>query len=171
MAEKSITKQQQAAIRSMTRTANRRLERATEGQRRALEKYVGAEKFSAKTKGMTYQQAAQQLKALERFLAAKSTTRRGWEELKKRSIANANKTLTNQGYNLTDTELADILEQIEDGSKQDFYRAVNLVSAAKYEAGEEWAGTEGQITAALETKASYQEALLKALDAREKRTL
>lgn len=169
--EKEITRQQQAAIRSLTRTANRRLERATEGQRRALEKYIGAEKFSAKTRGMSYQQAARQLKELERFLAAKSSTRKGWEEIKQKSIRNANRTLSNQGYNLSDDELADILEQIEDGKKQDFYRAVNLVSAAKYEAGQEWTGTEEQITTALETKASYQEALIKALNAREKRLL
>lgn len=171
MAEKMITEAQKRAIRQATRTANRRLERATEGQRRALEKYIGAEKFSAKTRGMTYQQAAAQIEKLNKFLAAKSSTRRGWEEIKQKSIRNANRTLSNQGYNLSDDELADILEQIEDGKKQDFYRAVNLVSAAKYEAGQEWSGTEEQIAKAIETKVSYQEALIKALKAREKRLL
>lgn len=169
MAEKMITEAQKRAIRQSTRAANRRLERATEGQRAALQKYIGAEKFSSATKGMNYQQAAAQIEKLNKFLDAKSSTRKGWKEIKEKSIANANKTLTLQGYNLTDEELADILEQLEDNRKQDFYRAVNLVSAEKAETGDDWAGTTAQITAAIEQKASYQEALTRALKARENR--
>ena len=168
MAEKMITEAQKRAIRQATRTANRRLERATEGQRRALQKYIGTEKFSAITKNMSYQQAAAQLEKLNKFLAAKSSTRRGWEEIKRKSIINANKTLSKQGYNLTDNELADILEQLEDSRRQDFYRAVNLVSAEKDNGELETISTQ-QISEAIAQKINNQEALEKALEAREKR--
>ena len=42
-----MTKEQQSQIKLLTRRANRRIERASSGQRRAMEFYIGGEKFSA----------------------------------------------------------------------------------------------------------------------------
>ena len=72
------------------------------------------------------------------------------------------------GYDLTDQELAEILEQIDAGDKREFYRAVNLVQAAKDEAGEDWAPSSAKISQAIAEKATAQQALEKALGARRK---
>lgn len=169
----SITKQQAQAIRTLTRRANRRIERASGGMRSQLEYYVtrttGAAKFSAATKGLSYEEAALKLEQLDRFLASPVTTIRGWKEKKKDSVRKANRTLQEEGYDLTDEELADILEQIEEGDSKNFYRAVNLVEAKKAEAGEDWSGSSDQIAAAIAEKATYQQALQKALKVREGR--
>lgn len=166
----SITDQQKAAIKTLTRRANRRLERATAGQRAALEyyinNYVGATKFSAATKGLTFQQAALKIKQLEQFLSAKSTTRKGWDEIKRENVRKANETLGQQGYDLTDDELAEILEQIDSSNRGEFYKAVNLVSAAKAE-DEDWEGSSDDIANAIAEKATAQQALEKALKNRE----
>ena len=168
-----ITDQQKAAIKTLTRRANRRLERAPSGQRSALEYYVnkmtGSKKFSAATKGLSYEEAAMKLKVLEQFLSAESTTRKGWDAIKKRNVKKANETLSERGYDLTDEELADILEQIDTSNKSEYYRAVNLVQAAKDEAEEEgelWSGSSKQIAEAIGQKATAQEALRSALEAR-----
>ena len=166
-----VTKQQMQAIRTLTRRANRRLERAGAGQRAALEYYVerttGAKKFSAAAAGLTFEQAAAKLKDLERFLGARSTTIRGWREIKRENVRKANETLGGMGYDLTDQELAEILEQIDSGDKREFYRAVNLVQAAK-EADDDWTPSSANIAQAIAEKATAQQALQRALEARQK---
>lgn len=168
-----ITKEQKQQIRLMTRRANRRIERATEGQRSALEYYVnkatGADKFSAATKGLTAEQAAAKIKTLERFLHGDSSTRAGWDRIKSENVRKANETLKTQGYDLTDEELAEVLEQVDTSSKKDFYKAINLVEAKKIESGEGWEGSPDEITAAITEKITYQRALEKALKARANR--
>ena len=183
-----ITKEQKQQIRTLTRRANRRIERATPGQTRALEYYVnkatGADKFSAATKGMTQQQAAKQLEILNRFLAGETSTRAGWDKLKAEQVGKANATLTSQGYDLTDEELAEILIQVDTENTKDYYKAVNLVEAAKYEMNKEaeealaddpnadvefWTGSAEQIKKALAEKKTYQQALTDALQARANR--
>lgn len=167
-----ITQQQKQAIRTLTRRANRRIERAGAGQIAALEYYVkkatGAEKWSSATKGLTYEEAALKLKQLETFLEGRSTTIRGWNEIKQQNVSKANETLSEMGYDFDDEELAEILMQIDTADKKEFYRAINLVQAAKEDAGEDWRGTKKQIREALADKATYQQALEKALQAREK---
>lgn len=166
-----ITTQQKEAIRTLTRRANRRIERATPGQRSALQYYVnkatGANKFSAATKGLTYEQAAAKLKALETFLSSPSSTRKGWDIIKRENVRKANETLKEMGYDLTDEELAEILEQIDTSSKVDFYRAVNLVQAEK-EDNNDWTGSGSQISKAIAEKATAQQALEKAIKSRRK---
>ena len=168
-----ITQEQKNMIRELTRRANRRIERATGGQRSYLEhqvmKATGAAKFSAATKGLTYEQAQAKLEKLDKFLTAKTTKISDWKKLQRQSVSKANETLKGEGYNLTDAELADILEQIDSEDKREFYRAVNLVEAAKYEAGDDWEGTTDDIAEAIRQKVDAQEALEKALQAREER--
>lgn len=163
------TRQQKEAIKKLTRRANRRIERASKGQAKALEYYVmkmtGAKKFSAASKGLSYEEAALKLKQLDKFLGAKSTTITGWREIKKKNVEKANETLSDMGYDLTDDELSEILVQIESGDTKEFYRAVNLVQAAKGSRdAEELTGKE--IANIISEKVSYQQALERALAAR-----
>lgn len=199
MAKDKITREQIQEIRTLTRRANRRIERATGGQRRTLEYYARTNgkpgKFSAATKGMTAQQAQAQIEKLNRFLGAMSTTKVGWEWIKKEIVHKSAKTLGGMGYDLTDEELSDILMQLDDASNEEFYRAVNLVQAEKVEAmqkvedleaqlkratsakekaeirekikGAKWGGTVDEIVGAINQKASAQEALEKSIKARE----
>ena len=122
----AITREQIKEIRTLTRRANRRIERATPGQRSALNYYVnkatGADKFSASTKGLTQEQAAAKLRDLETFLNSPSSTRKGWDRIKEENVRKANETLSEEGYDLTDEELAEILEQIDTKNKKDYYR-------------------------------------------------
>lgn len=169
----SITREQIKEIRTLTRRANRRIERATTGQRSALNYYVnkatGADKFSASTKGLTQEQAAAKLRDLETFLNSPSSTRKGWDRIKQENVRKANETLSEEGYDLTDEELAEILEQIDTKNKKDYYKAINLVEAAKQEAGAGWEGSSEDIAAAIAEKVTYQEALERAILARNER--
>ena len=165
-----LTKQQQAEIKLLTRRANRRIERASEGQRKAMEHYIGGEKFSAASKGFSYEQAQAQIEKLNKFLSGKSTTKTGWREVKQANVAKANKTLGKMGMDLTDEELAEILIQVDTSNTQEYYRAVNLVQAAKDEAeisGDLWSGSEEQIADAIAQKMEASEALEAALKSRE----
>lgn len=165
-----MTKQQQSEIKLLTRRANRRIERASAGQRKAMEFYIGAEKFSAASKGFSYEQAQAQIEKLNKFLSGKSTTKTGWREVKQANVAKANKTLGKMGLDLTDEELAEILIQVDTSNTQEFYRAVNLVQAAKDEAemeGDIWSGSEEQIADAIASKMEASEALEAALKSRE----
>lgn len=156
------TKEQRDMIRTLTRRANRRMERASKGQRKYLEtqvrKMTGATSFSSASKGLTMVQAEAKIRKLQRFLESETSTRKGWNRIIKESVRKANATLKRQGYNLTDEELADLLEQFDAESNIDYYWAINLVEAAK-EKDPDWKGTIDQIANALESKASYQDAL------------
>ena len=73
------------------------------------------------------------------------------------------------GLDLTDEELAEILIQVDTSNIQDYYRAVNLVQAAKDEAelsGDIWSGSEEQIADAIASKMEASEALEAALKSR-----
>lgn len=170
------TKSQTQQIKTLVRRANRRIERAQEkapGQARALLYYAtgkAGNKFSAATANMSERQAQSYIEKLERFLEAKSTTRKGWDAVKRKNVKKANETLTDMGYDLTDEELADILIQLESKKGIDYYYAINLVQASKLEAGKEWKGGEDAISKAISEEArnkwSAQQALEKALGVR-----
>lgn len=170
----SITEAQKAAIKKLTRRANARIGSATGGRRSYLEHQVfratGKERFSAATKGLTFEEAALKLKNLERFFEARSATKAGWDEMVAENVAKANKTLQSRGYNLTDEELAEILEQIEEGKdkRKNYYRAINLVSARKAKMGDSWDASSEEISAAIAEKATYQQAYKRALYYRNK---
>lgn len=166
----NITPQQAAAIRRLTRTANRRLERAAEkskGQAKYLRSVVhkatgGAEKFSAATKGLSFEEAAKKLEILDRFLGRASSTRSGWEQTRLELVKRANEKLQQQGYDLSDDELAEIMIQTENAKGEEFYRAVNLVYAAK-NSKKNWDPSIESIEKALQSKISDQKAYKRAL--------
>lgn len=166
-----ITKGQIAEIKKLVRAANRRLERATGGQEAYIKAYIkrltgGSEKFSAAYKGLTGAQAAKKIEMLNKFMDKReTTTKTGWKELKKESIRKANKSLTGQGYDLTDQELAEILDQIDAGSNEEFYRAINLVTAEKIKEGENWDLSSDKVAEVLNQKMDFQDALRAALKA------
>lgn len=189
-----ITQEQKSEIRKLTRTANRRIERATEGQRNYLESVVrrttgtGANRFSSAYKGLTERQAAAKIRQLRQFLYEEdpetgeiinkiSTTRAGWNKMKAEMMASiqakTGKTWRNvKGYHITDEELAIILEQKDIKDTKEFYRAVNLVEAQKFKYGkvnEKWKGTEEDIVATINLKYGYKEALKRGLKAKEGR--
>lgn len=167
---------QKGEIIRLTRLANRRIERAEGGQKAYLEYWVnqmtGAKQFSAATKGLTFEQAQAKLHELYKFTDYMGSTKKGWEELKKLSVEKTREKLDLMNYDLTDEELADILEQLESNKRKDFYLAVNKVQAAKDAAGSEWSGSADEIADAVSTQISeqneYQEAYKRALKVREK---
>ena len=169
------TSEQRRQIALLTRRANRRMERATPGQRSYLESAVrritgGESKFSAASAKLTERQAAAKLKQLETFLSAESSYRRGWERMKNKGVETAGATWRNKlGYSITDEELAVILQQEDIKTTRDLYRAVNLVEARKAKLGDEWEGSEDQIAEAIALKYHYKAALKRGLQAKEAR--
>lgn len=171
-----------AELRRLTRAAQRRMERATPGQRRALEFYVeqatGEKKWSSAAKDMTTQQANARIQQLRKFLGYDAmnrpveqvtSSRRGWEAIKTSNVAKANATFARRraGHNITDEEMAEILIQLGDPSKKEFYHAVNKVQAMKGYMGKKWKGDSGDIARALEQKWSAQTAYKRALEIRQ----
>lgn len=176
-----ISKELYAELRRLTRAAQRRMERATPGQRRALEFYVkqatGSTKWSSSAKGMSTQQANARIQQLRKFMGYNeqnkqveqvTSTRKGWEAIKESNVAKANATFGKRraGHNLTDDEMAEILIQLGDPTKKEFYHAVNKVQAMKGYMGEKWKGDANDISKALAQKWSAQEAYRRALDVR-----
>lgn len=168
----NITPQQSAAIRKAVRAANRRIERAMEkspAQARYLEAVVkkatgGSSKFSATTKGLSYEEAAKKIEMINKFMSREATKRSGWKEIKLKAVSAANEKL--KGYDLTDEELADIMIQTEDADIIEYYRAVNLVSVAKAKEGGSWQSDFDHIKDIIGQKISYQQSLQMALQAR-----
>lgn len=176
-----ISKELYAELRRLTRAAQRRMERATPGQRRALEFYVkqatGSTKWSSSAKGMSTQQANARIQQLRKFMGYNeqnkqveqvTSTRKGWEAIKESNVSKANATFGKRraGHNLTDDEMAEILMQLGDPTKKEFYHAVNKVQAMKDYMGEKWKGDANDISKALAQKWSAQDAYRRALDIR-----
>lgn len=80
-----ITKEMQRKLANEARKANRRLERASEGQRRALEYYTKGYHTFETAKGDRFSQAKaktadeyrQRMKELEDFMKGETSTRKG----------------------------------------------------------------------------------------------
>ena len=138
-----VTKEQNKQLARLARAANRRLERASEGQRKALEHYLEGYHTREGSRGIVFQQGTaknereyrQRMAELKSFMEGKTSKRRSWEELKKTNVDKAQKTLEKMGYDVTDDELRIVLEETS-GSSKAFYRALENVQAAKSE-GEE----------------------------------
>ena len=172
-----VTKEMQRELARKARAANRRLERATEGQRRSLEHNIRGYHTREGARGIVFQQGAaknereyrQRMAELEAFMEkSKTSTRRGWEELKKANISKAQESLTNMGYDVTDEELEIILKETG-GSSKAFYRALENVMAAKEEADNEL--TAENIRNAINERRSDYEATLTLQRARRRRNI
>lgn len=129
-------------LRTLARRANRRLERATEGQRSALEHYMrgyhtrekDGQLFFKAGKAQNLNEARARYREMQDFLSGQLSTRRGWEEIKKANIAAGAGTAREKlGYDLTDEEFAQIVKETGGESSKAFYRAMENVTAIKYE--------------------------------------
>lgn len=130
----NISKEEFAELDRLAKRANQRLASMKEGQREAVSYYMGGSKFSRK-KPQSRAEFNQRMREVERFLNAKQTTRRGWEEIKRKAVENAGKTLRSERkYNLTDEELSNIFKEIDKKSQKQFYRILDIVQAKKYRA-------------------------------------
>ena len=138
----AISKEQQKELANMARRANRRLERATEGQRRALEYYLRGYTTREGKDGTVFKQGSAKTEAeykkrmteLESFLGSKDdpriSTRTEWERVKRQNVELANIKLKEKGYDFTDDELAAILEEAAPKA-ENYYHILNIVQAFK----------------------------------------
>ena len=138
-----ISKEEYKALDTLAKRANQRLASMKEGQRQAVEYYTKGEKFSRavpKSRG----EYNQRLRDVERFLAAESTTRRGWEKIKKTAVESAGRTLRkDRKYDLSDQELANIFKEVDKKSQRQLYKILDIVQAKKYDVeakGEDFSG-------------------------------
>lgn len=135
----AITKEMQRELANAARAANRRLERASQGQLDALEHNIknyhtrtnaaGEMRFS-QSKASTEAEYRQRMSELNKFMNAKTSTRKGWENVRRDSLSKANDKLSEMGYDVTDEELAQIAKETG-GHNAAFYRALENVTAEK----------------------------------------
>ena len=177
-----VTKAQQAELAKLARAANRRLERATEGQRAYLEYQIrkyhtreregGARVFMQGKASSTAEYNAR-MRELNRFMgydetAVRSSTRKGWESMKSEQVAKAGETLRSQGRDITDEELAQVLKELDAKNKDaTLYSALAHVELAKAEAGDAWEPSADAIRDALADKRSAQDQTERLLRLRE----
>lgn len=171
MAKKSnISREEFAELDRLAKRANQRLASMKEGQREAVSYYTGGEKFSRK-KPKSRAELNQRMRKIERFLAAKQTTRRGWEEIKRQAVESAGDTLRSERkYDLTDEELANIFKEIDKKSQKQFYRILDIVQAKKYRAAASGADFDLQqaINQAVRSRIGAGEAIRQKTAARER---
>lgn len=162
----AITNEQQKALANLARAANRRLERAPAGQRAYLERQISKYHIRERGAGIVFKQGKAKssaeyrvrMRELEKFMSAKSSTRRGWDAMKKAQVSAAGETLRRGGSNLSDDELATILEELDEGhSSAEFYKALANVEIAKSAAGASWEPTDETIKTAINERRSAQE--------------
>lgn len=143
-----VTKEMQKALANLARAANRRIERATPGQRaymqRQIEKYHVRERQPGinvfqQGKAASAAEYHARMRELQAFMGAKSTIKKGWKAIKAAQVAEAGKTIRGQGADISDEELALVLEEISEGHKSaEFYKALANVEINKREAREEY---------------------------------
>lgn len=134
----AVTKKQQTELVKLARAANRRLERAGQGQRASLNYNISQYTTINKTRGIVFSQAKaktkaeykQRMKELKKFMAAKTSKKEGWKKLEKSNIEKSREKLGLMGYDVTDEELKVVLEEIG-GSSKEFYKTLENVSAKK----------------------------------------
>ena len=177
-----VTKEQQKELARLARAANRRLERATEGQRAYLEyqirKYHTRERESGmrvfqQGKASTTAEFNARMRELRRFMGyddkqVRSSYRKGWEQMKAEQVAAGGAKLRGIKVNITDEELALILQELDAKNKDaTLYDALVNVELAKEEAGDKWEPSQEAIQTALAEKRDDQEKTERLLRLRE----
>lgn len=168
-------------FRNLVRAANRRLERAGTGQKAALEHYMsgyhtrtndeGELRFSAAAP-KTAAEMRQRTAELEKFMAGKTSTKRGWSDVQQRATSKAQEKLGQMGYDVTDEELKNIAKETG-GHNAAFYRALEQITAEKLENEyEEMFDDEEELFGEIELRRTDQEIterLLRARNAKNKK--
>ena len=178
----ALTAEMQRELASRARAANRRLERATEGQRAALEHYTRQYHTRVRDNGMiVFQQGKAKTEAeykarmreLDLFMGTAEdptiSKRSEWERVKKENVRKAGDTLREGGADITDDELAVILEETEGGSTADFYKALANVEIAKNSGDSEWTPSREKIKEAITARRSAQERATALIKSRKRR--
>lgn len=168
-----------AELAKMARAANRRIERATPGQRNAMAYYTRhyttrqSEKYGFVFKqgaAKTMREAKQRLAELNRFMedAKQTTTRKGWEKLKRENVERAGKTIREAlDLDISDDELTVILKELgANKDKREYYTVLNNVSAAKADKGDDL--TPAEVRKAMRERRSEQESVMRVLRGRKK---
>ncbi len=171
----AISKEQQRELKNLARAANRRLERASAGQRKSLEYNIKGYNVREGKYGKAFSQAAaktereykQRLAELEKFMSAQTSTRKGWESLQRSNIEKATGTLSEMGYDVTEDELEAILKEVGGAKGGQFYKALENVQAFKEETGLTDL-TKEDIEKAVNWRKTEYEATLYAIKARNK---
>lgn len=143
----AISAAQQKELASLARAANRRLERATAGQRHYLESQIaryhvrqrpGGDVVFKQGKAATAAEYRTRMNELRAFMGAETSKRTGWDALKRRQIKAAGETIRAGGSDITDEELAAVLEEIgsQAHGSQYFYDVLANIEIAKDEARE-----------------------------------
>ena len=168
-------------FRNLVRAANRRLERAGAGQKAALEHYMsgyhtrtndeGELRFSAAAP-KTAAEMRQRTAELEKFMAGKTSTKRGWSNVQQKATSKAQEKLGQMGYDVTDEELKNIAKETG-GHNAAFYRALEQITAEKLENEyEEMFDDEEELFGEIELRRTDQEIterLLRARNAKNKK--
>lgn len=166
----TLTAEMQHELANLARAANRRIERATPGQRQALEHYLKGYHTRERDNGMrVFQQGKaksvseykQRMKELRKFMGTEEeptiSRRSEWEKVKREAVEKAGETIRKQGYNITDDELSNILQEAHLADSTEFYKALANVEISKNEAGDFWNATRNEIAKALESRRTAQE--------------
>ena len=163
----AVTAEQQKQLATLARRANRRIERASKGQQKALEYYTrkyhtrqreGGTYVFKQGKAKSESEYYARMRELQRFLNAPSTTRAGWEQIKKENVKKAGKTIRGDGYTISDRELAMILEELPPkAGSAEFYAALANVEIAKQEREQQEIASSEDIKAAIESRRSDQQ--------------
>ena len=166
----TLTAEMQHELANLARAANRRIERATPGQRQALEYYLKGYHTRERENGMrVFQQGKaksvseykQRMKELRKFMGTEEeptiSRRSEWEKVKREAVKKAGETIRKQGYNITDDELSNILQEAHPADSTEFYKALANVEISKNEAGDFWNATRNEIAKALESRRTAQE--------------
>lgn len=137
-----ITKEQQAELRKKARAANERIRKASGSAQRAYEHYTRKYHTYTSKKGerlfrtgaaKTEAEFRQRMRELDDFLKSDYTTKSGWQKSRKRGLSKAIETLENMGYDVTEEELANIIQETGGSSQRSaaFYRALENLTIEK----------------------------------------
>lgn len=183
----AITKEMQKELAGLARAANRRLERASEGQRAALDYYMrqyhtrmrGEMRVFQQGKAKTEAEYKARMKELHQFMdpapkrdedgniimkdgeivyQEKISTRKGWERVKMENAKQAAALARADGLDITDEEMASLLKELDEGhSSAEYYKALENVAIAKNIAGSSWEFSDERIKEAMYSRYTSQQ--------------
>ena len=141
-------------LKKMANTANKRISRAEEGQKSLIESYQerkrGATGWNEKTgtftgaKAKNVKEAQRRREELKDFMKSKSSTTKGYKKMVSKALGEAKRSLTKQGYSLSQDELKDFFEkygkeldqirkeQGKEARSKELYYYLNTVEVEKY---------------------------------------
>ena len=134
-------------LKQMADAANKRLGRMEAGQRTQASYYAqnyagtimgkGGLKFS-KAAASSEAEARKRINDLRDFLDKKSSSKKEWSKAQKQSVSKAIGDLKRKGFNVTEKEFKQIVNETGGQSSKEFYYMLAVVTAAKQDPDEEF---------------------------------